>query len=68
MPKRRRTPVRLLTPGQVIESSLSTGGRAVIRSIIDPVPGVRRLLLDDEETGERLGSMTFTVTGTVVVG
>lgn len=68
MSHQRRILVRLLTPGQVIESARSTSGRAVVRGITEPVPGVRRLLLHDAETGDRLGSLAFPVTSTVIAG
>lgn len=68
MPHRPRILVRLLTPGQVIESGRSASGRAVVRGITEPVPGVRRLFLHDPETGDRLGSLSYPVTGTVIAG
>ncbi|KRA38391.1 MULTISPECIES: hypothetical protein [unclassified Nocardioides] len=68
MPHQHRIVVRLLTPGQVIKSARSASGRAVVRGITEPVPGVRRLLLHDPETGDRLGSLAYPVTGTVIAG
>lgn len=67
MPHLPRMSVRLLTPGQLVKSARSSSGWALVRSITEPVPGVRRLLLHDSATGERLGSLTFPVTGSVIV-
>lgn len=61
------TPVSKLAPGDLIATDTAARDWAIVRSIHQPVPGVRRLELEHATTGERLAARTLPLATWIVV-